>query len=110
MRWFIAAIVIYAIAWTFQAGLVVYAAVTLGLLALVNRWLAGEGLRNVSVERTIEQDEIEVGDSIEVILRLRNEGNRPIVWLLLEDLLPEEALKQRPPRLTIKGKRLRIRS
>jgi len=110
MRWFIAAIVIFAIAWTLQAGLVVYAAVTLGLLAIVNRWLAGEGLRHVSVERAIEQDEINVGDAIEVSLRVRHAGNRPIVWILLEDLLPEAALIQRPPRLTIKGKRLRLRS
>src|SRR5262245_42224808 len=110
MRWLVAAIVIFAIAWTFQAGLVVYAAVTLALLAVINRWLAGEGLRHVSVERIIERDEINVGELVEVSLRMRHAGNRPIVWLLLEDLLPEDALMQRPPRMKTKGKRLRIRS
>lgn len=110
MRWLIAAIVVFAIAWTFHAGLVVYAATTLGLLALANRWLAGEGLRHVSVERSIDCDEIDVGDTIEVTLRIRHSGFRPVVWLMMEDLLPEAALSQRPARLTIKGKRLRIRS
>lgn len=33
-----------------------------------------------------------------------------MVWLLSEDLLPAEVLATRPPWVTIKGRRLRVRS
>jgi uncharacterized protein (DUF58 family) len=110
MWWLIAAIVLFATAWALQAGLIVYAAVTLGLMVVINRWLAGDGLQHVSAQREIASNELNVGDSIEVTVRVRHDGRRPLVWLLMEDLLPEAALQQRPPRVVVKGRRLRVRS
>lgn len=110
MRWFIVAIIVLAVAWSLQAGLIVYAAITLALMVIVNRWLAGDGLQHITAEREVETQELNVGDSIEVTVRVRHEGRRSLVWLLLEDLLPEAALQQRPPRVVVKGRRLRIRS
>jgi uncharacterized protein (DUF58 family) len=51
----------------------------------------------------------EIGDKIKVKLTIRNAGLLPVPWVLLEDLLPRQALEQRPPRLKVKGKRIQIR-
>ena len=39
---------------------------------------------------------------------MTNNGAVPVPWVLLEDLLPPSALRQKPPRIKLKGKRLRI--
>ncbi len=110
MRWLLAAITLVVIAWALSAGLVVYAAVALALVAVVGRYLASEGLSRITAKRFVTDTEVSVGDTISVELDIENEGRRSIVWLLLEDLLPEAILTQRPPRVQLKGKRLRVRS
>jgi uncharacterized protein (DUF58 family) len=110
MRWLVAAAVIFLLAFALRAGLVVYAATTLAVVAAAGYWLSRGGLGPVSAERTVEPAEIEVGGTIEVRLTVTNGGARPLVWLLSEDLLPAEMLAERPPRVTIKGRRLRVRS
>src|SRR5205085_4426643 len=110
MPWLLAAVVILALAWALQAGLVVYAAVALGLAALAGRWFAREGLSRVSATREVSADEVEVGATVDVRLKVVNEGWRPLVWLLLEDLLPEEVLARRPPAVQLKGRRMRVRT
>ena len=39
---------------------------------------------------------------------LTNTGALPIPWVLVEDLLPDFAVKARTPRLTVKGKRIHV--
>jgi uncharacterized protein (DUF58 family) len=110
MRWFISAIVLLLVSWALSAGLVVYAAAALAIVAIVGRHFASEGLGRVTATRTVSENEVTVGDSVEVELDIENDGRRSIVWALLEDLLPEAVLAQRPPRVVVKGKRLRVRS
>lgn len=110
MRWLLAAIVLLLISWAMRAGLVVYAAAALALVAIVGRYLASEGLSRIVATRIVTDTEVSVGDSITVELEVENEGRRSVIWLLLEDLLPEAVLSQRPPRVQLKGKRLRVRS
>src|SRR5262249_27877059 len=110
MRWIIAAIIVFLLAWTLKAGLIVYAGAALAIVAVAGRFLAGSGLRAVSASREVSDMEVTAGDNVNVNLRIENESPRSIVWLLLEDLLPESVLSQRPPRVQVKGKRLRVRS
>jgi uncharacterized protein (DUF58 family) len=110
MRWLLAAIALFILAWTLQAGLVVYAAAALAMVAVAGRFLASEGLSRIVATRAVSANEVAVGDSVDVELEIENEGRRSIVWMLLEDLLPEAVLAQRPPRVQVKGKRLRVRS
>ncbi|HSH93432.1 MAG TPA: DUF58 domain-containing protein, partial [Roseimicrobium sp.] len=49
-----------------------------------------------------------LGDSITVVITLKNTGPIPIPWVLVEDALSAEALLQRPPRLEVDGPRLLV--
>lgn len=109
MRWFIGLIVVLAIALVIRSGLLAYAAYVLLAVLLVTRFLTREGLHQVEAERSISDDEVEAGDRIEVKVTVRNAGKLPLPWVLIEDQLPGYALRQRPPRLKVKGKRLQIR-
>ena len=50
----------------------------------------------------------EIGDRVKVRVTVTNAGRLPVPWVLLEDVLPRDALDKRFPRLKVKGKRLRI--
>ncbi|HEX4588552.1 MAG TPA: DUF58 domain-containing protein, partial [Gemmataceae bacterium] len=109
MRWFLGIIAVLAIALVIQSGLLAYAAYVLLGVLLLTRVLTREGLHRVEAERTVSAQEIEAGERIEVEVTVRNAGTLPLPWVLLEDQLPGFALRQRPPRLRVKGKRLQIR-
>jgi uncharacterized protein (DUF58 family) len=109
MRWFFAILVILLVALAIQSGLLAYAAYVLLGVLLLTRLLTKSGLNVVRAERTVSAGEIDAGQRVEVEVRAENTGRLPIPWLLLEDLLPDYALHQRPPRLRVKGKRLQIR-
>ncbi|VTS04076.1 DUF58 domain-containing protein [Tuwongella immobilis] len=108
MRWFLGIGALLLIATVLEAGLIVYASYTLFAIAIGSRYLAREWVRSLEIEREPIESPIEVGQSIEVKIRLHNRGRWPIAWVLVEDLLPTLALRQRPTRLSMKGKRLRI--
>src|SRR5436190_14461443 len=109
MRWFIGILVVLALALFIQSGLLAYAAYVLLGVLLLTRLLTREGLHHVEAERTVSAEEVEAGERIEVEVTVRNSGRLPLPWVLLEDQLPGYALRQRPPRLKVKGKRLQIR-
>jgi uncharacterized protein (DUF58 family) len=109
MRWLLGILLMLAVALVIQSGLLAYCAYVLLGVFLFSRLLVRHGLNRVSARRTCEPREVESGDRVEVEITLRNNGPLPIPWVLLEDLLPEFALAQRPPRLRVKGKRLQIR-
>jgi uncharacterized repeat protein (TIGR01451 family) len=109
MRWFIGIIIVLVVALVIQSGLLAYAAYVLLGVMLLTRLMTREGLHHVEAERTVSAEEVEAGDRIEIEVTVRNTGKLPLPWVLLEDQLPGFALRQRPPRLRIKGKRLQIR-
>jgi uncharacterized protein (DUF58 family) len=109
MRWFIGIFAVLVVALTIQSGLLAYAAYVLLGVLLFTRLLTREGLHRVEAERTVSAEEVEAGGRIEVEIEVENVGRLPLPWVLLEDQLPSFALRQRPPRLRVKGKRLQIR-
>jgi uncharacterized protein (DUF58 family) len=109
MRWFIGIIVVLAIALVIQSGLLAYTAYVLLGVLLLTRLMTREGLHHVEAERTVSAEEIEAGERIQIDVTVRHAGRLPLPWILLEDQLPSFALRQRPPRLRVKGKRLQIR-
>jgi uncharacterized protein (DUF58 family) len=108
MKWYAGAILILALALALGLGLLAYAMYALLALLVVSRFLARRWIEQVTALRESNRTTAEVGQSIAVVVRLRNLGRLPIPWLLVEDLLPARALRVRPPRLRLTGERLAI--
>ncbi len=108
MRWFIGIVAVLGLALVLQAGLVAFAGYVLLGVFLLSRFLAREWIANLSAEREVDHTPKEVGESVEVVVRVRNSGKWPIAWVLVEDMLPDPALRAKPPKLTAKGSRIRV--
>src|SRR5947209_7847566 len=126
MKWYIAVILILLAALLLDAGLLAYSMYVLLGLLLLTRFLARTWINSRSAARACtppkpasdEEDDkdekerhnltAEVGERVQVRVTVRNGGRLPAPWVLLEDLLPQEALDKRFPKLKVKGKRLRI--
>lgn len=90
------------------AGMLVYAAYVLVAIYWLTRWLSRRWADALFAVRRTSEHEIEIGQSIMVSLRLENRGRLPIVWMLLEDVLPAAALVGPPPALKLEGSNLRL--
>jgi len=108
MIWFLAIALLLGLALALQAGLVAFAGYVLLGVFLVSRFLARSWVHNLHAERHCDATPREVGESTEVIVTLRNVGAIPILWVLVEDLLPDRATGQKSARLSVKGKRLQV--
>ena len=49
-----------------------------------------------------------VGETVAVVITIQNDGALPVAWLLVEDLLPRQALIYEPPSLRVTGQRLQL--
>ncbi len=126
MKWYIAVVLILLAALLLDAGLLAYSMYVLLGLLLLTRFLARSWIDNLSAERAVsparpadadDRDEAErstggmtaeIGDRVKVRVTVTNAGRLPVPWVLLEDMLPPDALDKRFPKLKVKGKRLRI--
>jgi uncharacterized protein (DUF58 family) len=108
MRWLLGAIVLLAVGIVFQLGLLVYAMYVLLGVMLVSRFLAREWIENISAERDCSRLTAQIGEKVGVAVTIKNSGKLPIPWLIVEDSVPREALLQRPPRISLDGRRMNI--
>jgi uncharacterized protein (DUF58 family) len=107
-KWLIAALVILVAALVIESGLLAYAMYVLLGVMVLSRFLARDWIGRITATRAVDRVEAEVGDVASVRLEIKNNGAIPVPWMLLEDLLPPTALRQRPPRLTLDGKRFKL--
>ncbi len=110
MIWFIAILVLIGLAIALKAGLVAFAGYVLLGVYLLSRYLARRWAHDLSAERVCDAAPREIGESTEVVVTLKNSGGLPILWVLVEDLIPDYSTRQKPPRMSIKGKRLQVAS
>ncbi len=108
MKWFVVIVVLIGAAIALQAGLVAFAGYVLLGVYLLSRFLARRWVHNLDATRACDSAPREVGESTEVVVTLTNTGALPIAWVLVEDLLPDFAVKTRTPRITVKGKRVHV--
>jgi uncharacterized protein (DUF58 family) len=108
MKWYVAAALLLLAAFFLESSLLAYATYVLLGVLVVSRLLARSWIANLSATRQCDITTAEIGDKVPVTLTLHNAGALPVPWVLAEDLLPQSALQQRPPRLRVKGKRLMI--
>ncbi len=108
MIWYVAAVLVLAVALIFRLGLLAYAMyVVLGVL-VVSRFLANAWAEGLSAERELSRHDAEIGDRVVVNLAIRNKSFWLVPWVLVEDLLPREAVLFDPPRLAVEGRRAQL--
>jgi uncharacterized protein (DUF58 family) len=108
MIWFLAIVLLLALALALKAGLVAFAGYVLLGVYLLSRFLARRWAHDLSAERKCEASPREIGQSTDVVVTLSNSGALPILWVLVEDLLPDFSIRQKPSRLSVKGKRIQV--
>jgi len=108
MIWPAAIVLILILAIVFRLGLLVYAMYTLIGVLLVSRYLTHRWANSLAATRECNRYTAEEGDEVAVIVTIENRGNLPIPWVMVEDLLPREALLYSPPRLGVTGSRVQL--
>jgi uncharacterized protein (DUF58 family) len=108
--WRVALVVvgITLLALALQAGLVAFGGYVLLGVYLLSRYLSRTWITNLTAERECNSTPREVGESVDVTLTLTNGAAVPVAWVLIEEMLPDPALTCRPPRIAIKGSRIRV--
>ena len=108
MKWFAAAALILLLALSLGLGLLAYAMYALLAVLVASRILARAAIAHVTAVRECNRLSLNAGETVAVVVTVKNTGRVPVLWLLLEDLLPREALIHEPPNLRVRGKRLQL--
>jgi uncharacterized repeat protein (TIGR01451 family) len=108
MPWFLAIVIVLVIAVVFDLGLLACAMTALLGLMLISRFLARSWITNLKATRECNRVEAEVGQTIAFTVTVKNCGQLPVAWVLIEDMLPRGAISSRPPRIVVKGQRLAV--
>ncbi len=108
MRWLVGACLLLLAALAFGLGLLAYAMYVLLGVMILSRLMARAWAQNLSAVRECNCYEADVGDTVAVVITIRNAGRLPVAWVLVEDLLPRRALACNPPMLEIVGRRMTL--
>jgi uncharacterized protein (DUF58 family) len=106
MKWLAVAVLVVAAALLLRMGITAYALYVLVGVMAASRVLSRRWITALHVRRTCDRVTAEVGDTFSVAVVLENRGLWPVPWVLLEDVLPRQAITSRPPRLEVKGPRI----
>jgi uncharacterized protein (DUF58 family) len=79
----------------------------LGVL-LVSRVMSRVWSENLAAHRECYRLSANVGERVAVVITIRNRGVLPVAWLLMEDVLPMQALIFKPPNLGVDGRRIHL--
>jgi uncharacterized repeat protein (TIGR01451 family) len=108
MKWFAGVVLLLIVALSFGLCLMAYAMYALLGIMLVSRWLARYWIGNLSAVRECNRYSANVGETVAVVITVKNSGWLPVVWVLLEDLLPRRAFIYQPPSLQVQGRRIEL--
>ncbi len=92
----------------FGASLWVLAAIVAAMLVGLNWFLAKTWAHSTVATRLSSDREVKIGSRVEVEVHFINTSQIPVLWLLVEDLLPRWATASDPPTLKVRGDRLRV--
>jgi uncharacterized repeat protein (TIGR01451 family) len=108
MKWFIGTLLLLLAALILESGLLAYAMYVLLALLVVSRFLAHSWIGHLTAQRHCKQETAEVGETIDIEIKVANTGALPVSWVLLEDVLPAKALVENRNRLRVKKRRFKI--
>jgi uncharacterized protein (DUF58 family) len=90
------------------ASLWVMAAIAAGILVAANSFLTKSWATSTIAVRSGGDTEVKIGSRVAVEINLTNQSRIPVLWLLVEDLLPRWATIFNPPTLQVEGDRLQV--
>ncbi|MEE2936080.1 MAG: DUF58 domain-containing protein [Planctomycetota bacterium] len=90
------------------AALWIMAAIAVGLLIAVNFFLTKTWSTATVASRQGGDKELTAGSTHEVVITVTNQSKLPVLWLLVEDLLPAKAMSYDSTRLQVSGDRIRL--
>ena len=102
----VAAVLLIGLA--FGASLWVLASIVAAAVILTNRFMATTWTRCTVATRSGGDEELKIGESLQVKVTLTNTSRIPVFWLLAEDLVPRWATIHTPPTLDVQGDRLQV--
>lgn len=108
MVWLVVIAVLIGLALALQAGLVAFAGYVLLGVYLLSRWLARRWVNDLQARRQCDATPRELGESVQVEVTLTNTGPLPILWVLVEDMIANLTFRQKPARMSLKGKRVQV--
>lgn len=108
LHWILVAAIVLAASLIFELTFLAYAMEALLLLLVASRLLARWWIESLSAQRETSRVVADVGDTVSVVIRVRNRGLLPIPWCLVEDLLPRAAVMFEPPNLGQQGRRTKL--
>jgi uncharacterized protein (DUF58 family) len=106
MKWVLATLVLLVLGLILKLSLLVYAMYVLLGVLLLSRFFTRLWTEQLDAARFCDEEALEIGAGIESAVAVQNTGRISIPWLILEESLPREALRQLPPRLKAEGGRL----
>jgi uncharacterized protein (DUF58 family) len=90
------------------ASLWVIAAIAAGILLPINAFLCKTWSSATLAVRNGGDCEVKIGATLDVEVSFTNHSRIPVLWLLVEDLLPRSALIFDPPALGVEGERVQV--
>jgi uncharacterized repeat protein (TIGR01451 family) len=108
MIWIAAAVLILVVALAFGMSLLAYAMYALLAVILISRYVTRRWAGDLAATREASRLSASVGDTVAVVVTVENQGKLPVAWVLLEDLLPRDAIMYDPPSLKVTGRRVQL--
>lgn len=108
MIWLAATALLLLLAVVFRLSLLVYVVYALLGIWLLSRYLTRIWAESLVARREYNKLTAEIGDQVAVVVTIENRGRLPIPWLLVEDLLPRDALMFETPKLGVTGRRIQL--
>lgn len=92
----------------FGASLWVLSAIVAGILLAINYFLARTWSTKTFATRQGADAEVKIGSQIPISLSITNHSKIPVLWMLVEDLLPRQAAGNLRPLVEVVGQRLQV--
>ena len=88
VSWVAVPAALIALIFQFQAGILAICFYALFILLVVSRLMTLLWLRPLQCERELSDDAVAVGETVKVLVKLRNPSFWPILWMYVEETLP----------------------
>ena len=108
MKWFLAVLFLLLAALLLESGLLSYAMYVLLGLLLISRFMTTSWISGLEAVRVCDADEVEAGDSVNVTVTVENNSMIPVLWVLLEDMVPARTTLATRKNVRIKKKRMKM--